>query len=108
MFLTEHISLPDLLLEVLGNMRIAIICFPVCGIVTVEINFSFLIKAFSYMTKKSGQKFKFFFRQSLLICLLARSAFLEFRDGFRMVLISLGRCYLRTPTGMRHKNGTGL
>ena len=33
-------------------MGIVIICFPVCDVKNVEINPNFLIKPFSYMTKK--------------------------------------------------------
>ena len=45
-----------LLLEILGNICIVIICCPVCDVIKVEINHSFLTKPFFYMTKKSGQK----------------------------------------------------
>ena len=41
------------LLEILGNMCIVIICCPVCEVINVEVNHSFLIKPFSYITKKS-------------------------------------------------------
>ena len=37
--------------HVLNNMSIVIICFPICDVVNFEINLSFLIKPFSYMTK---------------------------------------------------------
>ena len=40
-------------------MCISIVCFPCCDVVSFEINFIFLIKPFSYMTKKSRQKFKY-------------------------------------------------
>ena len=39
-------------------MYIAIVCFPSCGVINVEINLIFLIKPSLYMTKKSRQKFK--------------------------------------------------
>ena len=39
-------------------MCIVIICYPVCDIIYFEIKHNFLIKTFSYITKKSGQKFK--------------------------------------------------
>ena len=48
-----------LLLEVLGNMCIAIICFLVDEVINFEINLGFLKKLLSYMTKKSVQKFKY-------------------------------------------------
>ena len=40
-------------------MYIVIICFSVCNIINFEINLSFLIKPFSYKTKKSEQKLKY-------------------------------------------------
>ena len=43
----------SLLLEILGNMCIAIICFPGCDVINSKINLIFLIKPFLYMTKKS-------------------------------------------------------
>ena len=48
-----------LLLEILGNMCIVIICYPVCGVINFEINLSFLITPFLYITKKAGQKRKY-------------------------------------------------
>ena len=47
------------LLEILGNIFIVVICFPVYDVVNFEINLSFLIKPIFYMAKKSGQKFKY-------------------------------------------------
>ena len=41
------------------NMCIIIVCYPVCDVTNVHIYFSDLIKPFSYMTKKSEQKFKY-------------------------------------------------
>ena len=49
----------SLLLQILGNMCIIIICFPVCDVIKFEITFSVLIKPFSYMTKTSGQRKEF-------------------------------------------------
>ena len=49
-----------LLLEILGNVCIVIICYPVCDVINFEIKVSFAIKPFSYVTKKSRQKFKLF------------------------------------------------
>ena len=37
----------------------AVISFPVCTVINFEINLSFLIKPFSYMTKKVKTKFKY-------------------------------------------------
>ena len=45
-----------LLLEILNNMFIAVICFPVCDVIKFEINLSFFIKPFSYMTKNVRTK----------------------------------------------------
>ena len=52
--LTDQI--PSLLLEVLGNMRIAIVSFLGFDFIAFEINLIFLIKPFFYMMKKSTQK----------------------------------------------------
>ena len=41
------------LLEILGNMCIVIICCSVCEVINFEVNLSFLIKLFSYITKRS-------------------------------------------------------
>ena len=41
-----------LLLELLGNMCMAIICCPVRDVINIEINLSFLVKAYFYITKK--------------------------------------------------------
>ena len=46
-----------LLLEILVNMCIANLCQPGCDVTEFEINLIFLIKPFSYMTKKLRQKF---------------------------------------------------
>ena len=49
----------DLLLGILGNMCIVIICLPVCDVTYFEFIYTFLSEPFSYMTKKSAQKFKY-------------------------------------------------
>ena len=36
-----------------------VFCCPVCDVINFEINLSFLIKSFSYIMKKSGQKSKY-------------------------------------------------
>ena len=41
-----------LLLEILGNMCIVTICYPVCDVINFEINHSFLIKRFFHINKK--------------------------------------------------------
>ena len=48
-----------LLLEISGNMFIVIVCFPGCHVINFEIYLSFLIKPFSYRSKKSEQKFSY-------------------------------------------------
>ena len=57
-----------ILLEILGNMRIVINCCPVFDVINFEINQSFLIKPFFYMTKKSGQKCNISRTKELLTC----------------------------------------
>ena len=47
-----------LFLEILGNMCIAIVCWPGCDVINFNINLIFLIKLFLYMTKMSRQKLK--------------------------------------------------
>ena len=47
------------LLEILGNVCIAIVCFTGCDVINLEINLIFLIKPFFYMTEKLRQKFKY-------------------------------------------------
>ena len=49
----------SLLFEISGNMFIVIVCVSVFEIINFEIYLSFLIKWFSYITKKSGQKRKY-------------------------------------------------
>ena len=48
-----------LLLEILGNMCIAIVCYPGCDVMDFEINLIILIKPFFYMRKKSRQKLRY-------------------------------------------------
>ena len=40
-------------------MYIAIVCFPGCNVINVEINLTFLIKLFFYIIKMPGQKFEY-------------------------------------------------
>ena len=49
-------------LDISDNMSVVIVCYPVCDI-NFEIDLSFLIKLFSYMTKITEQKFKYFKNQ---------------------------------------------
>ena len=55
--LTDQISL-SLLYEILDNICIVIICCPVCDVINLEIDLSFPIKTFFYITTKSEQKCK--------------------------------------------------
>ena len=48
---------------------------PVYDVINLEINLSFHINPFSYTTKKSGQKFKYFSKEQ-------RKAFSSFLKGF--------------------------
>ena len=40
-------------------MRIEISCYPVCDVINFEIDLSFLIKSFLFMTKKSAEKVQY-------------------------------------------------
>ena len=48
-----------LFLEILGNMSIAIVCYPGCAIIHFKINLIVLIKPFLYITKKQRQKHRY-------------------------------------------------
>ena len=57
--MTMFIVLLPLLFKILENICVVIIFCPVCDVKNVEINLSFLIMTFFYLTKeKSGQKCK--------------------------------------------------
>ena len=43
----------------IGRLCVVIIFFSVCDVINLRINFGFLIKLFAYMTKMTGQKFKY-------------------------------------------------
>ena len=49
----NFIASSPLLLELLSNICIVIICLAVCDVIKFELNPSFLIKTFFYMTEKS-------------------------------------------------------
>ena len=57
--LTNQISYPDCLLEILVNMCTTILFFPGRDLISFEINIAFLIKPSFYMTKKLKQKLKY-------------------------------------------------
>ena len=56
---TNFIVWLPVLLKILGNMLIAIVCFPDCDVMNFEINIIFLSGPFFYMAKKWRQKFKY-------------------------------------------------
>ena len=55
-----------LLLKILGNMYIGSVCYPVCDVITFEINLAFLIKPFFYLTKQPRQKLNILRTKKLL------------------------------------------
>ena len=57
--LPNFIAWLPLLLEVLGNMCIAIVCEPGCDVINFKLNPIFQIKPFLYITKKPRQKLKY-------------------------------------------------
>ena len=48
-------------------MCIAIVCFPGCDAINLEIDLIFLIKLFFYMTKKLRQNFKYLENKGLSV-----------------------------------------
>ena len=50
--LTNFIASLPLLLEILGNMYIAIVCYPGCDVINFEINLIFLIEPFFLLDQK--------------------------------------------------------
>ena len=57
----------SLLLDILGNICIAIVWCPGCDVISFEINLFFLIKPFFYMTKNARQKFNISWEQKELL-----------------------------------------
>ena len=55
-FWTNFIAWFPALLEILGILCDVIICFSVRDVINFEINLSFIIKPFSYMTKQEFSK----------------------------------------------------
>ena len=49
----------QIFLHVFLQVCIIIICYPVCDALSFEINYTFLVKPFFYITKTSGQKCKY-------------------------------------------------
>ena len=64
--------------ETLGNMCVAIVCFPDCDVINFEINLIHLIKPFSYMTKTSRQKFKYLEKRAFK--LKQKAIFITFKE----------------------------
>ena len=56
-----------LLLEIFGNMCIAIVCWPGCDVINFKTNLTFLIKPFSCMTKRSRQKLRISWKRKELL-----------------------------------------
>ena len=69
-----------LFLDVLGDMCIAIVCCPLCTVIHFEINLSLLIKQFSYMIKKSGQKCKYLKNEKSFQLLTWKAFFIIFKE----------------------------
>ena len=59
--LTDRISFSGYLyfLRYWTIYELLLFCFPACDVISFEIKFSFLIKPFFYITKKSEQKYKY-------------------------------------------------
>ena len=73
----------SLRLEILNNMRIAIVCFSGCDVINFEVNLIFLIKSFFCMTKMSRQKFKYIENEKKLLR-WNKKYFLSFLNGFQL------------------------
>ena len=61
----NFINRSSLIYEILGNMYIAVVCFPRCDVTNFDINPAFLIKPFLYMSKKLRQKLKYLEKELL-------------------------------------------
>ena len=66
-------------------MCFAIICLPGCDVINFEINLIMLIKLFLYMTKKSGQKFKYLENEKSFY---NKKHFSSFLKGFQVAKIA--------------------
>ena len=53
-----NVMLP-LLLEILGDICIAIVCLPVCDVINFEVKLSYISNRFPTRPKKSGQKLEY-------------------------------------------------
>ena len=70
-----------LLLEIFNNMFITFVSFPGFNIIILEINLIFLIKPFSWVTKKSRQKMNYFENEFLR---WSNKHFSSFLKGFQL------------------------
>ena len=66
-FQKNCLSWLPLLFEILDNMLIFVICFPVCDVINFDIKLSFLFKSFSYEPKKSEEKFKYLQNKKIIL-----------------------------------------
>ena len=71
-----------LILEIIGNMYIVVICFPVYDVLHFEINLSFLTKQFFSMNKDFRKKIKYVKNK--------KSVFIIFKE------LSVGKSHLRS------------
>ena len=60
-------------------MYIAIDCKPSCDVMNFEINLTFLIKPFFYMTRKLRQKFKYLKNKKSFQCEIKKTFFINFK-----------------------------
>ena len=72
-----------LLLEIFGNMCIAIVCWPDCDVINFKTNLTFLIKPFLYMTKNARQKLKISWERKELLR-WNKKHFLLFLSNFQL------------------------
>ena len=73
-----------LLLEILSIMCIVNICFPVCDIISLKINFSFFLSScFPTWPKQSEQKCKYLQNKNSFLGEI-KSIFQHFKNGFQL------------------------
>ena len=72
-----------LLLEILEDMCIVIICFPISEVMKFEIKISLLMKLFPTWPKKSEQKFKYLQKERSFLSEM-KSTFQHFQMSFRL------------------------
>ena len=79
--------------EMLDNMCIVIISCPGCDVINFEINLSFLIKPFFYLTNRKGQKSKYL-RMKRATNMKQKAFFINFKG------LSVVRKCLRCASGL--------